>query len=184
MQIKGVRVYVVIIVLAVTLGVLLTVQYVYQKYNVEQPLFKMYSDTELVDDVKLDNEGEVVTVNLSVRKTEDLKEAYLELKGYTEKILGHNQFHMELKDKRTNELSDAYYKSQYIIYEALAKGDFTEMAADVQKNARDAGAKARVFIDNDNVYISFIKDDKYLYEIIPRYNAASQVSGMLGSDAL
>ena len=184
MQIKGIRVSVVVVVLAVTLGILLTVQYFYQKYNVEQPLFKMYSDTELVDDVKLDNEGEVVTVNLSVRKTEDLKEAYRELNGYTEKVLGHNQFHMELKDKRTKELSDAYYNSQYIIYEALAKGDFTEMAAEIQKNAKNTGAKARVFIDNDNVYISFIKGDKYLYEVIPRNNAASKVSGTLGSDAL
>ncbi len=182
MQIKGIRVYVVVIVLVVTLGVLLSVQYVYQKYNVEQPLFKMYSDTKLVDDVKLDNEGEVATVILSVRKTEDLKGAYRELHGYTEEILGHNQFSMELKDKRTKELSDAYYNSQYIIYEALAKGDFTKMAAEIQENAADAGARSRVFIDNDNIYISFIRGDKYLYEVIPRNNAALEVSGMLGRD--
>ncbi|WP_418789933.1 hypothetical protein [Phosphitispora sp. TUW77] len=181
MKIKGIRVYVVVVVLAVTLGILLTIQYVYQKYNVEQPLFKIYSDTKLVDDVKIDNEGVVPTVTLNVRKTEDLKDVYLKLNSYTEEIFGHNQFQIELKDKRTKELSEIYYNSQYVIYEAMANGDFTKMAAEVQENARNNGAKARVFIDNANIYISFIKDDKYLYEVIPRNNAALEVPGMLGS---
>ena len=182
LQIKGIRVYVVLIVLAITLGVLLTAQYAYQKYNVEQPLFKMYSETKLVNDVKLEDDGEVVKVVLDVKKTDDLKQAYRELRGYTEEIIGQKQFQMELKDKRTKELSDAYYRSQYMIYEALVKGDFSRMATVIEENAGKIEAESRVFIDSDNIYVEFIKGENYLYEVVPRRNVNTEVSGMIGSD--
>lgn len=168
MQIKGLRIYIVIAAVAVTLAVLLTIQFAHQKYNVEQPLFKLYSQTKLVNDVKLEEKGNSVTVVLDVKETDNLRAAYQELNKYTREIMGNTDFTIQLKDKRSKILEQAYYESQFIIYEAIAKGEFTRMAEVIQKNADKVGARALVFIDEKNIYVEFIKDGSYLYEIIPR----------------
>ncbi len=183
MQIKGFKVYVVIAAIMVTLAVLLTVQFVYQKYNVEQPLFKLYSQTKLVQGVKLEHKENMVRVILDVKKTENLRQTYQDLVGYTEQVMGTDKFTVELKDNRTEELADAYYQSQFVIYEALANGDFTKMAEVIRQNADRVGAEARVFIDNDNIYVEFLKGQNYLYEIIPRkQEVRGNVADRMGSE--
>lgn len=173
MQIKGFRVYVIVAAIIVTLAVLLTIQYVYQKYDVEQPLFKLYSQTKLVEkEPVLEQKGNMVKVILDVKKTDNLRQAYLDLNSYTEQVMGTTEFSIVLKDNRTKELEKAYYQSQFIIYEALSKGEFSTMARVIQQNASHVGAEALIFIDNENVYVEFIKGDNYLYEIVPRKGEA------------
>lgn len=182
MQIKGVKVYVVIAAVFVTLAVLLTVQFLYQKYDVEQPLFKLYSETELVNKVPvIEQKGTSVNVVLHLKKTENLKQVYHDLSSYTEQIMGNKKFTMELKDNRNKALEEVYYQSQFMIYEALAKGDFTKMADVVQDNAGGIGATSKVYIDNDNIYVEILKGDNYLYEIIPRNEEHAR--GTQGSSA-
>lgn len=169
MKIKGIRLNVVIAVIAITLAVLLTIQFLYQKYNVEQPLFKLYSQTKLVEKAPIiEQKGNLVNVILDVKKTENLKLAYQDLNNYTEQVMGSTKFTIQLKDNRNKALEDVYYQSQFIIYEALAKGNFTTMAAVIQQNAAKVGADALVFIDNDHIYVEILKGNNYLYEIIPR----------------
>ncbi len=183
MQIKGFRVYVVASAIIVTLAVLLAFQFIYQKFDVEQPLFKLYSQTKLVEKAPtIEQKGGTVKVILDVKKTENLKQAYQDLDSYTEQVMGATKFTIELKDNRTKELENAYYQSQFIIYEALSRGDFSRMADVIQQNAAKAGAEAKVFIDNDNIYVEFLKGNNYLYEIVPRKPAPQgSASDTMGS---
>lgn len=184
MQIKGFRVYVILAAIVITLAVLLTIQYVYQKYDVEQPLFKLYSQTKLVEKVPvLEQKGNMVKVILDVKKTDNLRQAYLDLNSYTEQVMGNSEFLIVLKDKRTKELEKAYYQSQFIIYEALSKGDFSRMDQVIRQNAANVGAEALIFIDSENVYVEFLKGDDYLYEIVPRKaQTNNSAAGQRGSD--
>ena len=182
MQIKGLRLLVVAGAVISTLAVLLAIQYFHQKYKVEEPLFKMYSQTKLVNKVDLEDKGNKIKVILHVNKTDNLKEAYQELSAQTEKVIGHPDFKMELVDTRTPVLESAFYESQFIIYEALAKGDFTKMADIIRQNAESAGAESRVFIDNENIYVEFMKGDNYLYEIVSRDQVRGEASTRMGSD--
>lgn len=171
MQIKGIRIYVVLVVVMLMMGLLMGAQYFYQRYNVEQPLFKLYSETKLVDNInniKLEEQGGTVAVTLSLNRTDNLRRAYRELNRYTGQILGSEGFKIQIKDTRSRELEDIYYRSQFVIYEALAKGSFTEMAAAIEKNARSAGAEARVYMDEKNIYVALYKGKNYLYEVVPR----------------
>lgn len=182
MQIKGIRIYIVIAAITVTLAILLTIQFVYRKYNVEQPLFKLYSQTKLVKGAKLEEHGNTFTVVLDVNKTDNLRQAYRDLTEYTEQIMGNKNFTIQLKDNRSKALENAYYQSQFIIYEALAQGDFTKMADVIQQNASKVGAVARVFIDDDNIYVQFLQGKNYLYEITPRQHEVSgNIADVMGS---
>lgn len=184
MQIKGLRIYVVITAVVVTLAILLGIQFIYQRYNVEQPLFKLYSETKLVNDASIDDKGERVKVVLEVKKTDNLKKAYNELLEYTKQVMEGKNFELQLKDKRTGELEKAYNNSQFIIYEAIAKGDFTKMADVIESNGDKIAAQSYVFIDETNIYVEFVKKDHYLYEIIPRQAKTQNNPGaqMMGSD--
>ncbi len=183
MQIKGIRIYIVLAAVAVTLAILLTVQFFHQKYNVEQPLFKLYSQTKLVNDVKLEEKDNSVTVVLDVKETDNLRKAYQDLNEYTSEIMGNKNFTIQLKDKRSKVLEKAYYESQFIIYEAIAKGDFTRMAEVIEKNANKVGARSMVFVDEKNIYVEFLKDGSYLYEIVPRQQKSQAgLADMIGSD--
>lgn len=183
MQIKGFRIYIVAAAVVVTLGILLTTQYVHQKYNVEQPLFKLYSQTKLVNDVKLEDKGSQVKVVLDVKKTDNLMKVYQDLNTFTTQVLGEQPFTIELKDNRSKSLEQAYYKSQFIIYEAIAKGDFTKMADVIEENAHNIGAQSMVFIDENTIYVEFVKGSNYLYEIVPRPKVQGNIAAdTIGSD--
>lgn len=183
MKFKGIRIYIVLASIAATLAVLLTIQFIHQKYNIEKPLFKLYSQTKLVKGVKIQEKEKTVKVILEVEKTENLRNAYRELTSYTEQVMGNTEFDIELRDNRTRELEEAYYQSQFVIYEALAKGDFTKMADVIRLNAEKVGAQARVFIDRDYIYVQFVKGKHYLYEIVPRDHAVREtVADRTGSE--
>ncbi|MFZ5640248.1 MAG: hypothetical protein ACOY4Q_06130 [Bacillota bacterium] len=173
MQIKGIRIYIVLVVVMLMLGLLIGAQYFYQRYSVEQPLFKLYSETKLVDNIKkikLEKQGDTVSVTLALNRTDNLRQAYQDLYRSTGQVLGSDRFRMQLKDTRNRELENVYYQSQFVIYEALVKGSFPQMAATIEKNARSAGAEARVFIDEKNIYVALYKGENYLYEVVPRKN--------------
>ncbi|HZK17686.1 MAG TPA: hypothetical protein VFD15_00075, partial [Clostridia bacterium] len=56
----------------------------------------------------------------------------------------------------------------YIIYEAVARGNFNEMAERVTGESKSIGAEAKIFIDEENVYIHLSKDNSYLNSVVPR----------------
>lgn len=171
MQIKGIRIYVVLVVVLLMMSLLVGAQYLYQRYNVEQPLFKLYSDTKLVDNIrniKLEEQGGTVAVTLSLNRTDNLRRAYRELYDYTGQVLGSDRFIMQLKDNRTRELDDIYSQSQFVIYEALTKGNFPAMADAIEQNASYSGVQARVYMDEKNIYVALYKGENYLYEVVPR----------------
>jgi len=177
MQIKGIRIYVVLVVVILMLGILIGAQYLYQRYNVEQPLFKLYSETKLVDNIKnikLEDQGDTVSVTLALNRTENLRRAYQDLYRSTGQVLGSDRFRMQIKDTRNRELDDIYNRSQFVIYEALVKGSYPQMAAVIEKNAREAGAQARVFMDEKNIYVAVYKGKNYLYEVVPRKTVAAE----------
>lgn len=176
MQIKGIRLYVVLAAVMLMLGLLVGAQYFYQRYSVEQPLFKLYSQTKLVDNIKnikLEDQGSVISVTLALNKTENLRQAYQDLYRSTGQVLGSNQFQMQIKDTRTRELENVYYQSQFVIYEALVKGSYPEMAQAIERNARSAGAQARVYMDEKNIYVALYKGKNYLYEVLSRSSVSA-----------
>lgn len=184
MQIKGFRVIVIATAIIVTLALLFGIKYVNERFNIEKPLFKMYSETKLVLKPSIDKEGDTTTITLTLKKTDNLYSAYQDIKSDTEKVLGDKKFQIKILDKRSPELEEAYRDSQFVVYEALAKGNYTSIPAEVARYAAAKGAKAKVYIDGENIYVSLYKGDNYLYEIISRrnYQMGGDVADTMGSD--
>lgn len=185
MKVKGLKVIVIVIAVVVTLALLFGIKFVNERFNIEKPLFKLYSETELVLKPSLERQGEITTISLTLKKTDNLFQAYRQINRETEKVLGDSKFEFKIEDNRSQALEDAFRSSQFVVYEALAKGNYTLIPAEVKKHAEAIGADARVYIDQENIYISLYKGDKYLYEVIPRKNPqlTGAVADTMGSES-
>lgn len=168
MKMAGIKVHLVIIFLLLTLVILVVGNMVYQKYYMNEPLFKLYQKTKVVQNYHVDGQGRVKKVLVEMKKTNNLQKSYNELLNGTVQVLGSSEITLELKDKRNDKLEKIYYDSQLIIYEALLKGNFIEMAQGIKKQANSAGVEAEISIDKNNIYLQLIQGENYLYEIIPR----------------
>lgn len=179
----GIRVHLVIVFLLLTLAILVAGNFIYQKYYLTEPLFKLYQNTKVVQDYHLDEDGTVKVVQVKMKKTANLQKSYQELLEVTGKVMGTSQFTLEIKDKRNAGLEKVYSDSQLVIFEALAKGSFTEMDKVIKDNAKAAGAQANVFMDRENIYVQLFQGNNYLYEIVPRdQNPEKPLETQGGSD--
>lgn len=152
------------------LAALFGIQYVYQQINVDQPLFKLYSQTKAVQKFNIDKKDNITVVNIDLKATDNLQKTYQELFQTTANVIGSNNFKLKIKDNRNKELENAYYDMQFIINEALVRGNFSQMEQVIKEKTNQIGAKSKIFIDDKNIYLQIEKKQNYLYEIIARSN--------------
>jgi len=166
MQIKGLKIWLIIVAIIVVLGLLVGGSYLYNKYNTEQPLFKLYENVIEVKDFELKQEDNKLEIALELNKVQNLQNFYQEVDTETKEILANQEYTFILKGNTSEELEEISNEGQFVIYESLVKGNFREMATELKNLAQANGAEAFVFMDENNVYIQIQKDDKYLYEVI------------------
>ena len=119
----------------------------------------------------------LLTVELN--ETSNLAGDYQELQHTVSGILGKRPFSLQLTDNRDQALQQAYYNSQFAIYEALTRGNFREMADVVHASADEAGAKVTLSLDGENIYVHMERNDRYLTEVLPRPDAnTTNLAGM------
>ena len=181
MSYKEMRITIVLVAIIVVLALLFGGQMVYKRYNIEQPLFKVYSKTKAVQDADIINRNGRVKIVLSLGPTTNFQKTYLELMEKTTGILGERSFELKIKDNRNQDLESLLVDAEPVIYEAVSKGSYTWMKQEVLKAAEKVGAEARVFVDGDRIYLSFAKGRHYLYEVIQRSQDVTP-DGKEGSD--
>lgn len=184
MNLKNIRVTIVLISMIATLALLLGAQLLYQKYYVEEPLFKLLQETRAVINMEFNQNLTQPFMELEFAEVENLKDSYNEIAKRTEQTLGHS-VPIRIIDRRTPELVNVFDKCQFAIYEAIMNGSFTEMARVVEEQAGQAGLdRYAVYVDKDYVYLQFHKGGSYLYEVIPRDVERNAGGYEMGSEQL
>ncbi len=86
--------------------------------------------------------------------------------------MGRRSFRIVIQDQRDDTLSGIYYHARLAAFEALERGNFLEMESYISRLAVREGSRARVWLDQDRLYIQIEHGESYLYEIIPRARMA------------
>ena len=183
MKFHGLRIPVVFLSLVLGLSMFFGCQWLYQKYNYQQPLNTSLSQNKSVLSYKIDDKGEQLQIEVRM-STPNLMEDYKKLYNKVAAIMGKKPFVLKLTDDRDNELVKAYYNSQYVIYQAISRGTYQEMAAVISKESAALGAESKVFIDRDNIYVQMKHDKHELNEIIPRNSLKSLSVVMAGGELI
>jgi len=169
MQIKGLRVQVILIAFVLTVIVILSGQHFFQKLTVEQPLLKSLKATANVQDVTLERQKEQLVVTVTLNGTAQLGQTYGQIDTRIREKLGEKPYRIKINDQRTAQLEQTYYQISPYVQEAISRGNFWSMFAKVEAELTRLGiARHALTVDSENVYV-FLGDDKgYLYEVIPR----------------
>uniref|UniRef100_A0A7C2EI68 Uncharacterized protein n=1 Tax=Ammonifex degensii TaxID=42838 RepID=A0A7C2EI68_9THEO len=173
----GLQLKVVLIALAIGLICLFGGQWLYNKYGYQQSLQQALAGKPQVADFKLEERSGQLVVTVRLRSAGNLQQTYKELKQAVEEASGNRPYLLELTDNRDASLEGAFYQSQFVIYQAFVQGSFPEMEREVSANARAVGAEARLYLDNENLYLTFIKGDRFLAAVIPRTLPETPVKG-------
>ncbi len=176
----GFKLKIIVLALAAGLLVLLGGHWAYKSYGYNQPLVQALGEDSAVESFEIEDKPPVLLVIVQVNRTENLMETYQRLDRRVKQSVSNRPYELVIKDNRNARLAQAYYRSQFAVHEAVMRGNFREMLAVVEENAREAGAEARVFIDSDNVYVQMDAVDHHLAVVIHRVRAADDVSVRTG----
>lgn len=177
MQWNGIKIPVVVLSLLLGMGALWGAQWVFNSYSYDRPLTKVMEENSDVVSYEINDKGPVLEVNLKLGKVDNLQESYDKLSGSIRDVTGRRSVKITVRDDRDATLEGIYYKTRLAAFEALERGNFLEMESFISKKAAAEGARAKVFLDHDRMYIQMDLNGKYLYEIIPRYGQAGPLPG-------
>jgi hypothetical protein len=159
------------IALIITVASLFIVQAVWQSYAVDLPLDKALNDIDGVVSVTLDDKQKTndnITIYVTLDNTANLQKTYKEISTKIEPSLKSSEYTLEIKDNRSPELEQTYYDIHYYIQKAIVDGDFPLLEAKVREKANLAGVAAKVYVDQQNIYLQLVKDDSFLYSVVAR----------------
>ena len=167
------------IVMVITVACLYAGQALWQNYAVGQPIDKALKGIAGVEKVswnKGSNINDTINIDVTLKNTDNIKKTYDEIYTKIEETIKGGEFALKIGDNRTAELEQAYYDIDYYIQQAVMDGDFPLLAEKAKQIAGSIGSKAKVYVDDQNVYLQLDKDGHSLFSITAR-NA-----GMIGGN--
>lgn len=163
------RVAIAIIALITVFGLLWGGFTLYKKLAVEGPLAEGLKEIKAVSSVSIEKD-KVYVIEVKLDQVEDLQSVYESLVTTIEDTLNENEYKLVIKDNGNQALKELYKKLQPLIYESLANNKFVWLDETLAKTVND-NVVYKLFVDEENLYIQLIKDDSYMYKILPRPSA-------------
>jgi hypothetical protein len=151
-------------------GTLILGNWLYQQYLVKAPLGEALSQRPEIQDWSLQKDSRQTRLIIELGPVDNLQETCKFIHKTTRQYLGDEGIEIVLADQRTPELKAVKYNLQFPLYEAIAQGNFTNLARLVNLEAEQAKLNQhQIFIDENYLYIQLFQDSAYLYEVVPRH---------------
>ncbi|WP_338825556.1 hypothetical protein MHOCP_11350 [Moorella humiferrea] len=179
MHFKGWRLHFIILAALLTLVLLIGGQWVYLHFSQEKPLADTLKANPAVQAMEVTRTAEVLEVRVILSPGVDLPVVYRQVQEAVAKHYGREGVKLIIQDHRSPALENLWRQSQFAVYEAAVRGNFTQMAATVSELARQAGVdQYAVNIDDSYIYLQFSRGQDYLYQVIPRNDALNRGEGL------
>lgn len=160
--------------LTITVACLFIGQALWQNYAVDMPLDKALSGIEGVEKVTWDNGKKVnsiVEIDVTLGDTANIKNTYDEMTEKIKQTLKEKEYKLAITDSRTPALEQVYYDINNHIQKAVMDGDFPLLSEKVEEKAEKIGASAKIYVDEQNIYLQLSKSGSTLYSITARNTA-------------
>ncbi|QGP93441.1 hypothetical protein MGLY_28490 [Neomoorella glycerini] len=178
MHFKGWRLQFVFLAALLTLGLLTGGQWAYRHYSQEKPLADTLKSDPAVQEATVIRTADGLEVRVILGPGADLPQAYRQVQETVHKLYGRQQVKLVIQDRRSPALESLWRESQFAVYEAAVRGNFTQMAATVDRLARQAGIDHyAINVDDNYIYLQFSQGQAYLYQVVPRQNYVTRGEG-------
>ncbi|WPD20039.1 hypothetical protein [Thermaerobacter composti] len=153
---------------ALTLGVLLFANVLYQEQAKAAPLERALETVPGVTAVQVQREDGRWRVRVQLGAVDLLPATYQALRERADRHLGPGRYELELVDRRTPELEKAFYEVSYFVEEGRSRGDYARAAQQVAAAGRRLGLdRARLYVDAEFLYLELARGDGVLYAVMP-----------------
>ncbi|NLM96694.1 MAG: hypothetical protein GX175_03620 [Halanaerobiaceae bacterium] len=180
MEYKGIKLYIVLIVMLTVISLFFVGKSLYRIYNIEKPIKEellALNGVGYVDIVK--KEGRV-DIYLTLLPDQDFFAIYQEIEKTVKNKIGNNSGDIIILNNDKT-LEDVYHRIHFAIYEGIYTNKYLEMERNVKEIAANEGIKDyKLWVDNDAVYIQLNKNNKSFYKRIP--NNKMYISTRIGGD--
>lgn len=171
-QLRSLRWPLVVVSLALTLGALFVGNWLVRDTTVEEPLNAFLQSQPAVESFSRTRTPSGVQIQVTLKAVPNLAETYLALEAGVRQIAGTPDVELVLTDRRTPELTAAYYRINPLLHEAMATGHYGDLVERVEERAATLGvAEAAVWIDSGRLYLQLHQGEAYLYAVLPRPDA-------------
>lgn len=185
LNLKGMRLPIIVLTLAVTLAALFGARWLYQRQALDRPLLDAIRAVPGVTDVAVAQQGDVLQVKVRASGVPALEDFVGGLWRAVDAVQNGQKVELQLSDYRTPALADVYYDFHFYLQEAVATGRYSELPARLSEVATpDRVTGSRVFVGSDYVYVQLEQGTSSLYEIIPRGEPANGLPVDQGQTAL
>ena len=134
----------IIITSIVILALMLGGQWYYGKRVVARNLKNTLLQNKYVNNVEIAKEQEKVIITLSLKDVDNLQEVYHDIYSIAERQMKGRPFTLVIANKPNSKINNLYNENlQFIIYEALQTGKYTDMKAELDK-LQHAGLKTSI----------------------------------------
>lgn len=182
MEFKGIKIYVIIIVMISVIGIFFIGKFLYRVYNIDKPIKEELLALNGVSNVEIVKKEGKADLHLVLLPNQDFFTLYQEIANTMKNKLGSKSGDIIVLNNDES-LKEVYHKIHFAIYEGINTSKYVEMESNVKIIAENEGIdNYKIWVDNDAVYIQLNKNDLSFYKRIP--NDKSVFTKSIGGDYL
>ena len=167
MEIKGIKINIVILVIVGILILYFGVQHYNNIYRIEQPLENKLTDLNGIEKVNSFSENDKLIIELKFNTDTDIYNTYLQSKQITEDMLENKQYEININNQSNKNLDQIYHDIHFHLYEGAVTGNFTNMKYEIDDIMIEHDfQRYNIYMDNNYIYMELIEKDKYYFKII------------------
>ncbi len=173
LKFKGLRLKIVLLVFMVTLVVALSIQYLSYEKRVIEPIVRVFSEIEGVNEIEANRQRSGIKLIISLDNLIRFEQVMQEILAQAEEFGLLSQ--IEFKDNANDKLEKVYHAMHYAIWQAVEKGDFSQMGVIASDIAKENNVEQNIYIEHDYVFVQLLDKDNYFYQIIGRHQQPTAV---------
>ena len=165
------RIMIVLVVFALTTGLLFSGRFLYEKFFQRHPLQKWVRTNAAITSYELKEEGKGLRLELELKaaQVENLQEV---LEPFLREVLarkGQSVTEIVIANEFSPELAEVYYKLSFALEEAKLTGEYNTLYEVLQDLQRQAGAADfRIYLGTDFLYVQLKMDNENYFRVLPR----------------
>ncbi|HUW64379.1 MAG TPA: hypothetical protein VMW83_06750 [Spirochaetia bacterium] len=150
------------------------------QYDHQVPLRQAVQADKSVVSYTVSDQGQSTVFQVRFQAGGNLEEEWQQLNSTLKPLMGGHSYRIEPLDNPDPKLNEVYYNSQYALYEAQERGTFQAMADRVGQEAKAAGVKVGLYVDDQNIYLDLSDGAGSLQRIFPRSAAPAAANSLNG----